>query len=258
MIGRHRANTPEPRHPVGQFRRRHQFVNTLLRQIRQLELNEQKLGADLRAGLANRLVMTRDIGICRVGGKFELRVAGRLAKNLENAFIFGNQRCQLRAISLGKLSTPGIAKPFRGIARGGDIGCDGRIGNIAVEVRKVPDGAAVWHDDSLAELTGRRRFWRLRGIWGYGPPAASQKRCGSTITPICLHKRASRAYHCDARYKRGESVATAFPLRPPKEQRPRKLSGTCTPFCEHSGKRHGSAHRRGKPPSDHSGTVVSP
>ena len=174
---------------MGQFRRLHQLVDPCLRQIRQLKLHEQQLGADFGAGFADRLMMPRDIGIRRVGGKFKLRMACRLAERFENPLIFGNQRRQLWAVSLGQLAAPDIGKTLRGIARGGDIGCDGRIGNVAVEVRKVPDGAAVWHEDSLAVLTGRRLFRRLWEIWVYGLPVARQKRCCCAITPICLHRR---------------------------------------------------------------------
>ena len=93
----------------------HQLVYALLRQIRELKLHEQEFGADLGARFTDRLVMARDIGIGGVGSKFELCMACRLAKNLENPLILGNQRRQLRAVSLGQLSTPEISKTLRGV-----------------------------------------------------------------------------------------------------------------------------------------------
>ena len=89
--------------------------------------------------------MARDIGIGCVGGKLQLRVAGHLAKRLENPLIVGNQRGKLLAIRLAKPPTPVGGKRFRRIARRLDIRGNRSILDSAVKICKVPDRAAVGH-----------------------------------------------------------------------------------------------------------------
>ena len=81
----------------------------------------------------------------------------------------------MRAGFLGQLAAPDIGETLRGIARGGDVGCDGRIGNVAVEVCKVPDGAAVWHEELTRYADQERHVHRL---WDMGVAYLSQ---GKTV-----------------------------------------------------------------------------
>ena len=111
-------------------------------------------------------------------------MACRLAENLGDAFIFGYDRRQLRAVCCIQLFLPGLGKRLGCRTAGIDIRLDLGIANIGIEIGQVPGGAPVRH--------GSLRLFRSRGA----PPPTACPDMGSE--PFC-RKRKNGARHLSGR-----------------------------------------------------------
>ena len=93
--------------------------------------------------------MAGNTGIGGIGGKLQLRMACRLAKDFDDPLIFTDHRRQFGGISASELSLPGGGKRGRGGTASLDIRGDRGIADIGIKIGQIPGGATVGHGSLL-------------------------------------------------------------------------------------------------------------